>query len=426
MIDDQVQNEIYSFIEELFPICRSITGNGTRETLRKIQQIIPIQIKEVLSGTKVFDWEIPKEWNVKEAYIKTSLGEKVVDFKNSNLHLVNYSIPIHKKISLTELKPHLYSLPEKPNWIPYKTSYYKKDWGFCLSHKTLESLKEDIYEVVINSELTNGALSFGELYLRGEVEDEVLISTHICHPSMCNDNLSGISVNTFLAQYLNKIQHKYSYRFLFIPATIGAITWLSQNESILKNIKYGIVTALLGDNGKFIYKKSRNGNSEIDRIFDYTFSNSEYENELREFTPYGYDERQFCSPGINLPMGRFTRTPNQEFLEYHTSADNLDFISAKNLYESYSMLKEIIQIIENNRIYENLNPKCEPQLGKRGIYNSVAGDIKEIELAMLWVLNYSDGTNDLISIAKKSKIDFKVMIKATEILIKHNLLKKLK
>lgn len=417
------KNKIYNFIRKLYPICRSITGNGVRQTLNLIKEIIPLEIIEIPTGTKVLDWTIPKEWNIKDAYVKNSSGEKIIDFQKSNLHVVSYSIPIKKKVSLKELKTHLYSLPEHPEWIPYRTSYYKEDWGFCISHNQLLSLGEDEYDVNIESILNEGNLTYGEFFLKGELEEEVLISTHICHPSMCNDNLSGISIITYLANYLETKKLRYSYRFVFVPATIGAITWLALNEEDTKKIKYGLVAALLGDEGNFTYKKSRIGDAEIDKIVSYIFQ-SEYENyKIIDFSPYGYDERQYCSPGFNLPVGRLTRTPNGEFPEYHTSADNLDFVKPEKLNESFELYKKVIKIIEQNQIYINLSPKGEPQLGKRGLYNSVAGNIKEYELALLWVLNMSDGNNSLIDIAIKSNLPFATIHKAAQDLIKVDLLK---
>ncbi len=420
------EQNIYNFIKELFPICRSITGDGTRETLQQIKSEIPIEIKEVVSGTKVFDWDIPLEWNIKDAYIKNEQGEKIVDFNNCNLHVVNYSTPINRKIKLSELKKHLHSLPNHPEWIPYRTTYYKNDWGFCLTHNQLKELKDEEYEVVIDSEKKIGALSYGELFIEGEHKEENLFSTHICHPSMCNDNLTGIAVNVALANYLQQQKRKYSYRFIFVPATIGAITWLAKNEDIIPNIKCGYVTALLGDSGKFNYKRSKNGNSISDKIAEFVLEKSGQKYKILDFSPYGYDERQFCSPGINLPIGRLTRTPNQEYAEYHTSADNLDFISKKKLLESFETLCEIVYVIENNSKYINLSPKCEPQLGKRGIYNSVAGNVKESELAILWILNYSDGKHDLIDISKLSGLSFNIIKNASNILKEHNLIEEIK
>jgi len=417
------KNKIYNFIRKLYPICRSITGNGVRQTLNLIKEIIPLEIIEIPTGTKVLDWIVPKEWNIKDAYVKNSSGEKIIDFQKSNLHVVNYSMPIKKKVSLKELKTHLYSLPEHPSWVPYRTSYYKEDWGFCISHNQLLSLGEDEYDVNIESSLNEGHLTYGEFFLKGELEEEVLISTHICHPSMCNDNLSGISVVTHLAKYLETKKLRYSYRFVFVPATIGAITWLAGNEENVKNIKYGLVAALLGDEGNFTYKKSRMGDAEIDKIVSYILK-YEYENyKIIDFSPYGYDERQYCSPGFNLPVGRLTRTPNGEFPEYHTSADNLDFVKPEKLNESFELYKKVIKIIEQNQTYINLSPKGEPQLGKRGLYNSVAGNIKEYELALLWVLNMSDGNNSLIDIAIKSNLPFATIHKAAQDLIKVDLLK---
>ncbi len=422
---NRTENEIFDLIKRLYPICRSITGNGVRQTLNLIKEIIPLEIIEVPTGTKTLDWTIPEEWNITDAYVKNSSGEKIIDFQKSNLHVVSYSVPVDKKINLSELKKHLHSLPEHPDWIPYVTSYYKENWGFCISHNQLKLLKEDLYEVKIESDLSAGSLTYGEFYLPGELKEEVLISTHICHPSMCNDNLSGISVVTHLANYLKTRKQKFSYRFVFVPATIGAITWLSKNEENVKNIKYGLVAALLGDNGNFTYKKSRLGNAEIDKIVEYLLKTEIGEFNIIDFSPYGYDERQYCSPGFNLPVGRLTRTPNGEFPEYHTSADNLDFVKPGKLKESFELYKRIVEVIEQNQTYLNLSPKGEPQLGRRGLYNSVAGNIKEYELALLWVLNMSDGNNSLIDIAIKSKLPFNTIYKASQDLVNVNLLKEI-
>ncbi len=428
-----IKKNIFPLVKSLYPLNRSITGNGVRQTLKQIQDYIPLQIFEVPSGTKVFDWEVPPEWNVDNAFIEDSAGNKVVDFKEHNLHLVSYSEPVNKTLTLNELKKHLHSLPGHPDWIPYRTAYYKRDWGFCLTHNRLQALKEGNYKVVIDSSFIEGSLTYGEFYLQGQNSREVLFSTHICHPSMCNDNLSGMAVMTMLAKYLNDLYGKensaklsYSYRFIFIPATIGAITWLAKNEDKVKNIKYGLVTSLLGDKGNFTYKKSRRGDSPVDKVVPFVLQNSGKKFEVREFSPYGYDERQFCSPGFNLPVGRLTRTPNGEFPEYHTSADNLEFISSGKLEEAFDVFVKIIDTIEANKKYLNLNPKCEPQLGKRGLYKSVAGNIKEYELALLWVLNLSDGKNDLVDISIKSGIDFKTISKAANDLLNVNLLKEIK
>jgi len=405
-------------IRELYPICRSITGNGVRETLKLIEKNIPLQIHEIPTGTKVLDWEIPKEWNIRDAYIKDSSGQKIVDFRNLNLHILNYSIPVHATMSLAELHPHLFSIPEKPSLVPYRTSYYTENWGFCISHDQLNDLKEDTYEVVIDTDLSDGNLTYGELYLEGDLRDEVLISTHICHPSLCNDNLSGIAVCSSLAQEMLKKHRNYSYRFLFIPGTIGAITWLARNETGSNLIKYGLVTSLLGIDSIFTYKRSRQGNARIDRIVEHVLSNWPGKSEIINFIPYGYDERQFCSPGFNLPVGNLTRIPFGEYPEYHTSADNLELISAKALNDSLAVFRKIIEHIEADRNYVNLFPKGEPQLGKRGLYDNIGGrnDSKTMQLAFLWVLNYSDGKHSLTDICMLSGLELAIISEAAYLL----------
>lgn len=417
--------EMIPFIAELFPICRSITGNGLRETLTKIQSLIPLKIIEIPTGTKVLDWEIPKEWNIRDAYIKNSSGEKIVDFQKLNLHVLNYSTPINKKISLKELLPHLFSIPEQPGLVPYRTSYYKENWGFCMSHNQLMGLKEEEYEVYIDSDLSSGSLTYGEFYIKGQVEDEVLISTHICHPSLCNDNLSGIAVCTSLAQTLSKADPYYSYRFIFVPGTIGAIAWLAQNENILNRIKFGLVTSLLGIDSIFTYKRSRRSDTKIDRIVEHVLSKLP-DSKIIDFIPYGYDERQFCSPGFNLPVGNLCRIPFAQYPEYHTSADNLEFISPKALKDSLGVFVNIVQHIEAERYFINLFPKGEPQLGKRGLYDSIGGhnDSKTLQMAFLWVLNYSDGLHSLTDISIRSGITLNLIVEAAEMLIDKGLIRK--
>ena len=421
---DTMGVNLHRFIAELYPICRSITGEGARETLRLIGERIPLQIHEIPSGTVVFDWVVPKEWNIKDAYIKNSQGEKIVDFQKSNLHVISYSIPVHRKLSLGELKNHLFALPEHPDWIPYRTSYYKEDWGFCVTHNQLLALNDDEYEVCIDATLEPGNLSYGECYLKGQTSDEVLITTHICHPSLCNDNLSGIAVTTQLAKLLRGFQLRYSYRFLFIPATIGSITWLCQNESKLANIKHGLVVTLMGDAGKSTYKKSRCGIAAIDRAAAHVLKHSGTPYSIQEFHPYGYDERQFCSPGLNLPVGCLMRTPNGCFPEYHTSADNLSFVQPEYLADSFSKCVSIIYLLENNTKFLNKNPKCEPQLGKRGLYQTPggAGAVAADTLSMLWVLNLSDGHHDLLEIAERANLHFVKVKHAADALLAADLL----
>ncbi|ELR71635.1 hypothetical protein C900_02443 [Fulvivirga imtechensis AK7] len=420
-----VGKEMYALAEELYPLCRSITGAGTRRTLEIIKRHIPLVISKIPSGTKVFDWEVPKEWNIRDAYVLGLQGQKVIDFQKSNLHVVNYSSPVHKKMPLQELRQHIHTLPEYPDWIPYRTTYYKEDWGFCMSHRQLQGLEEGTYDVYIDSSLENGYLTFGELLVKGKQKEEVLISTHICHPSLCNDNLSGISMVTFLAKHLIERKNRYSYRFLFIPGTIGAITWLSINELKVGRIRHGLIAALLGDAGPFTYKRSRRGDAEIDQVVQYVLERNDKRNKVIDFVPYGYDERQFCSPGFDMPVGCLTRTPYGEYPEYHTSADNLEFISAHSLEGSFEVYSEIIDVLESNRKYVNLLPKCEPQLGKRGLYDTMGGnnDAHKFQLALLWVLNMSEGEHSLLDIARRSAIDFETLAEAASQLEKRELIK---
>jgi len=410
--------EIHRLMGELFPICRSITGDGFRRTLEILHRHIPLEVREVPSGTRVFDWTVPKEWNIHDAYIKDPKGEKIVDFRKSNLHVVSYSVPIHTTLSLEELKRHLYTLPDLPNWIPYRTSYYNQGWGFCLSHRQFLALEEGDYEVVIDSTLADGSLTYGEWLLRGETDEEILISTHACHPSLANDNLSGVGLATLLAKHMGAMPRRFSYRFLFIPGTIGAITWLAQNEHKTGKIRNGLVITGVGDRGDIAYKRSRRGNTEIDRAAAHVLGRSGQPYRLLDFHPYGYDERQYCSPGFNLPVGRFSRTPFGEYPEYHTSADNMEFVSADSLADSYEMIRSIIDVLEGNRVYVSRNQKCEPQLGKRELYSSAGAN----ELPLLWVLNMSDGGNSLLDIAERSGLEFSALKKAADSLAKANLL----
>lgn len=398
---------MYDLAQRLYPICRSITGNGVRETLSILKEFIPLEIHEIPSGTKVFDWEIPDEWNINDAWIKDPVGNKIIDFKKLNLHVLNYSVAVDQKVSLAELKEHVYTIPENPDWVPYRTSYYNRKWGFCMTHEQFTRLQEGQYHVCIDSTLKPGSLTYGEYFIQGETNDEVLFSCHICHPSLCNDNLSGIAIATWIAGILKEAKNRYSYRFLFIPGTIGSIAWLSLNEDKVKNIKHGLVLSLLGDSSAFSYKKSRRGDAEIDKIMEYILKDDK-EAQILDFSPYGYDERQYCSPGFNLAVGRLTRKPFGEFPEYHTSADNLDFITAGNLGASLNLLLRVIYMIEGNLKYINLSPKGEPQLGKRGLYNSIGGTYhqKDRQMALLWILNLSDGQNSILDIAVKSGIEF--------------------
>ncbi len=418
-------HQMYQLVLKLYPICRSITGDGLRETLKVIKNHIPLDIHEVPTGTEVFDWVVPKEWNIKDAYIKNSKGERVVDFQKSNLHVVNYSVPVQQTMQLRELKEHLFTLPDRPDWIPYRTSYYKESWGFCLSHKQLLELQDEEYEVCIDSSLEAGHLTYGECYLRGASLDEVLISCHSCHPSLCNDNLSGLALTTLLAKHLNSFSLSYSYRFIFIPGTIGSITWLCRNEAQVSRIKYGLVVSCVGDSGPSTYKRSRRGDTAIDRAVIHVLKHSGTDYKVEDFSPYGYDERQFCSPAFNLAVGCLMRSPNGSFPEYHTSADNPKFVQPQYLADSFFKYLSVLHVLENNKTYLNQNPKCEPQLGKRGLYRAIGGQSEDgvDQLALLWVLNLSDGDHSLLDIADRSGLKFDLVRKAADALMVHGLLK---
>ena len=423
--EGKIGGEMHEFITDLYPICRSLTGNGVRETLHRIGRHIPLTISEVASGTEVFDWTVPKEWNIRDAYVKNSKGERVIDFRKSNLHVMSYSSRVRATMPLQDLKKHLHTLPDHPDWIPYRTSYYNETWGFCLSHRQFMNLEDGDYEVCVDSSLENGHLTYGECYLPGETTDEVLISSHVCHPALCNDNLSGISVATWAAKQLKTSSHRYSYRFVFAPATLGPVAWLATNERQAQRIKHGLILACIGDAGKTTYKKSRRGNAEVDRAVANVLKHSGQAYEITEFSPWGYDERQYCSPGFNLPIGCLMRTPNGCFPEYHTSADNLALVQAESLEDSLKKCMAIIEVLENNRSYLNQNPKCEPQLGKRGLYRKVGGQAQAEDsgLAMLWVLNFSDGDHSLLDIAEKSSLPFSSVSAAANALLQHDLLK---
>jgi len=420
---------MHDFIGELYPICRSITGEGIRRTLRAIQSHVPLQIHSVPTGTPVFDWTVPKEWTIRDAYVKNPAGERVVDFHEHTLHVVNYSVPVHKKLTREELEPHLHTLPDQPNLIPYRTSYYNETWGFCLSENRRKSLGNGPFEVCIDSSLDDGMLNYGEVVIPGETNREVLLSCHACHPSLCNDNLSGIALCTWLATWLqSRVESgetlRYTYRFVFLPGTIGSITWLARNEEAATRVAHGLVVACVGDAGDFHYKKSRRGDAEIDRVVQHVLRERDAPFHVRDFVPYGYDERQYCSPGFNLPVGSLTRTPHGEFPEYHTSADDLQLVSSDALERSLEVYREVVKTLEGNRLFLNTNPKCEPQLGKRGLYRAMGGhaDAAERQMAMLWVLNLSDGEHSLLDVAERSGLDYRLVREVAAVLETHGLL----
>ena len=398
-----------SLMAELFPLCRSITGQGVRDTLSTIARRIPLEVHEVSSGTQVLDWTVPDEWNIRDAYVARPDGERVVDFLASNLHVVGYSEPIRAEMSLEELRPHLHTHAERPDWVPYRTSYYSRTWGFCLAENDLDALQEGRYEVVVDSTLEPGSLTYGEYVLRGESDEEVVLTTHVCHPSLANDNLSGIALLTELAEELAGSSRHFTYRFLFIPGTIGSIAWLAANEAQLDAIVAGLVVACVGDGAPLSYKRTHLGDASIDRAAEHVISRSSG-GKVLDYVPWGWDERQFNSPGFGLPVGSLCRSREGEYGEYHSSADDLELVSGAQLEDALRAVTDILDVLETDRRYVNLAPKGEPQLGKRGLYPSMGGAAAEGEqLAMLWVLHLSDGRRSLLEVAERSGLGFEAI-----------------
>jgi aminopeptidase-like protein len=422
--DAGIGAEIYELASTIYPICRSITGDGVRETLDHIARRLDLEVHEVPSGTQVFDWTIPREWSIRDAFIKNSAGERIIDFRKCNLHVLNYSQPVHAQLPLEELKKHVFTLPDQPDAIPYRTSYYADSWGFCMAHRALAALPDDIYEVMIDASLEDGSLTYGEYLHRGETEEEFLLSAHICHPSLANDNCSGLALLTLLAERLAPLETRYSYRFVFAPGTIGAIAWLARNEHRVARIRHGLVVSCLGDGGGPTYKKSRRGDALIDRAMTHVLRHMATTPTILDFFPYGYDERQYCSPGFDLPVGSLQRSQFGTFPEYHTSADNLDFIRPEHLAESYRMITAAIEIVENDWRPLSTNPKCEPQLGRRGLYAALGGDKDGAakSMAFLWLLNLADGRHSLLDIAERANMPFPVVAEAARLLRQTGLL----
>ena len=420
---------IENYFDRLWPITRSLSGEGNRYSLKILSELIDLKIKEVPSGTRCFDWKVPPEWNIKDAWIKDSHGNKIVDFSKNNLHVLGYSDRVNKKISYKELKSHLYTLPKQPDLIPYMTSYFEKRWGFCISNNQFKKLnKSETFEVFIDSSFNdNGSMTLGEAYIKGNSKKEVLFSTYICHPSLANNELSGPLVTSFIYRALKeKKKLKYSYRFLFVPETIGSIYSLSERgEFWKKNLIAGFIVNCIGDNGKFTYKRSRKGDCLTDRASEITLEQTEENYSIIDFFPGGSDERQYCSPGFNLPVGSLMRTMYKAYEEYHTSADNKDFISFEAMEKSIEKYLEIINLIEKNTKYINQYPFCEPQLGKRGLYPTLGSQKEKSEFvnAMRWILNFSDGNHDLISISQKSKIPLRKLFPVVEELINKKIIR---
>jgi aminopeptidase-like protein len=413
---DAIGTEAYELMERLFGLCRSLTGGGVRATFDVLEEHIPLQRTEVPSGTQVFDWNVPEEWNIRDAYIATGDGTRVVDFRESSLHVVSYSEPVRARMSLDQLRERLHTLPEQPDLIPYRTSYYHRTWGFCLSHRRLLELADGDYEVVIDSTLEPGHLTYGELRVPGSSDDEVLISTYVCHPSLANDNLSGIAVATMVAKQLQQRELRHTYRILFAPGTIGPLCWLHANQDTLGRIKHGLSVSCIGDAGGMTYKRSRRATAEIDRAVELVLRDSGVAHQILDWEPWGGDERQFCSPGFDLPVGCLMRTPHGGFDGYHTSADGLERIRPESLAQSVRACLDVIEVLETNRTCVNLSPYGEPQLGRRGLYRSSGGAVSspDDERALLWVLNLSDGSASLLDVAARSGLPYPVIRRAAQ------------
>jgi len=416
--DAGIGEEIYALAAAIYPICRSITGDGVRRTLDHLARRLDLEVHEVPTGTQVFDWTIPREWTIRDAFIKNAAGERIVDFQRCNLHVLNYSRPVRAQVTLEELKKHVFTLPDQPDLIPYRTSYYAESWGFCMAHDQLAALPEGIYEVEIDASLEDGSLTYGEYLHQGETDEEFLFSAHICHPSLANDNCSGLALLTLLAERLASLKTRYSYRFLFAPGTIGAIAWLARNEHRVARIRHGLVVSCLGDGGGPTYKKSRRGDAFIDRAMTHVLRHFASAPAILDFFPYGYDERQYCSPGFDLPVGLLQRSQFGTFPEYHTSADDLDFIRPEQLAGSYRLITTVLDIVENDWRPLSTTPKCEPQLGRRGLYAALGGDKDgpAKSMAFLWILNLADGRHSLLDIAERAKLPFPVVAEAALLL----------
>jgi aminopeptidase-like protein len=415
--------EAQALVRQMYPLCRSLTGNGVRATLDLIEDWVPLQRLEIPTGTALFDWEVPREWNIRDAYIADASGRRVVDFHSHNLHVVNYSCPVRTTLTLDELQPHLHSLPDQPDRIPYRTTYWREQWGFCLRHRDRERLAPGSYEVVVDSTLAPGSMTLAEVAIPGSGAEEAIVYTHTCHPSLANDNLTGIVVAAALARAMQGETPRLTWRFVFGPGTLGSLAWLAGNERRLPRLRCGLTLGLLGDPAPLTYKRSRRGDTVTDRTSAYVLGLHERPTRVVDFEPYGYDERQFCSPGFDLPIGRLSRAQHGEYAEYHTSADDLSIVEQERLAESIAVAARLVATLDANRALFNLAPKGEPRLGKRGLYGAVGGRTPaQFEQALLWLLNLSDGRHDLVAIAARSKLPFALIDGAATALCEAGLL----
>jgi aminopeptidase-like protein len=415
--------ELHELMRELFPIPRSLTGDGVRRTLAVLARELALEIIETPSGTPVFDWTVPREWTIRDAWIEAPDGRRILELGDSTLHVLGYSVPVDTRLRLDELRTRVFTHPDDDGLVPYRTSYWDERWGFCMSRRQLDSLEEGSYRAVIDSTLADGSLTSGDLRIAGASAEEVLLSTYVCHPALANDNLSGVVLLWALGRVLGRQKLRYTYRLLWSPGTLGPLCWLARNSDTLDRVRHGLVVCCVGDPGPLRYKRSRRGNTEIDRAAACVLA-GEPGSLVTDWAPLGGDERQFCSPGFDLPVGVLSRTPHGLFPEYHSSADNLDFVTPDALDTAFRAALEVIDVIETNGSYRNLAPYGEPQLGRRGLYQSVP-DGTNPEAAMLWVLNLSDGEHDLLSIADRSGLPYRAIRDATAALMRHDLLERI-
>jgi aminopeptidase-like protein len=412
--------ELLALTRELFPIPRSLTGDGVRETLRFLGREIPLEIVETPSGNQVFDWTVPREWNLRSAWIEGPDGKRILDVADSPLHVLGYSTPVDTVVDLGELREHVFTHADDPDLIPYRTSYWKEQWGFCMTRRQLDSLAEGDYHVVVDAVLEDGSLTSGEVNLPGSTDAEFLLTTHVCHPALANDNLSGVVVLWALAKTLAQQELTHTFRLLWSPGTLGPLCWLDRNRDTLDRVRHGLVVSCVGDPGPLRYKRTRRGDAAIDRASAYVVGDKPG-SIVSDWQPSGGDERQFCSPGFDLPVGTLSRTPHGLFAQYHSSADDLSLVSAEALGSAFTTALTIIDLLETNARYRNSSPFGEPQLGRRGLYQSVP-DGTNPELAYLWLLSLSDGNSDLLAIAERSGLPYDAIRRAAETLERHELL----
>lgn len=420
--------EMVALIEDLYPICRSLSGDGVRRTLDRLGELIPLERHEVPTGTEVLDWRVPKEWNIRDAWIKDSSGRRVVDFRESNLHVVSYSRPVPpRRIARRELDAHLHSLPDHPTWIPYRTAYYDESWGFCVSDAVRRSMQDESYEICIDSSLEEGALSYAERVIPGASPEEFLISAHVCHPSLANDNLTGVAVATWLSRAIADRDLRYTYRFVFAPGTLGAIAWLARNRARAPRIVGGLTLVCLGLDRPLTQKRTLAGDTWIDRALPVAMLDCGSSAEAVDFHPYGYDERQYNSPGFRYPVGSLSRGPHGDFPEYHSSADDLSLVRGERLEEALDVLSTTVDMLETRGAVRSRSPYGEPQLGRHGLYGGPGTQAisDETRDAMLWVLQFADGSHDLLSVAERSGLRWSAVREACDRLVAAGLIERL-